>query len=63
MDAEYYFISEGPDVLFAHLVNPRFAASRLDRSGNIVLASPEDLQELADRRNRLLAHETEPIPA
>ena len=73
MNAEYYFIHEVRNVLFAHLVSPRLAASQFGRPGSIALSSPEDLQDLAACRNKLLrlpslplggrpAHKTEPIP-
>ncbi len=74
MNADYFFIHEARNVLLAHLVSPRLAASQFSRPGSIALSSPDDLQELANRRRKLLqvsglpldrrrAEQAEPVPA
>lgn len=54
MSAEYYYIHELQNVLFAHLISPRLAASEFARPGGVALASQEELQLLAQRRKKLL---------
>lgn len=74
MNTDYYFIHEVRNVLFAHLISPRLAASQFGRPGSVALSSPEELQGLAARRRKLLhlsglpldrwrAHAAEPISA
>ena len=54
MTAEYYYIHELQNVLFAHLISPRLAASEFARPGGVALATQEELQLLAQRRKKLL---------
>ena len=54
MNAEFFFIHEFQNVLFAHRVSPRLAALQFGRPGSIALSSPDGLQELANRRRKLL---------
>ena len=54
MNASYYFIHEVRNVLFAHLISPRLAASQFSRPGSVALSSWDDLHELAVRRRKLL---------
>ena len=74
MNADYYFIQESHNVLFAHLINPRLAAVRFNGTGSIALSSTGDLQDLAARKRKLLyltglslsrplTYEAEPVPA
>ena len=74
MNADYYFIHEVRNVLFAHLISPRLAASQFARPGSVTLSSPEGLKELATHRRKLLqvtglpldrrrTHEAEPVHA
>ncbi len=53
MKTNYYFVHEVRNVLFAHPVSPRLA-SQFNRTGSITLASPEELQNLAGRKNKSL---------
>jgi hypothetical protein len=54
MGTQYYAVREGGDVLFAVGVSPGRAARRLASSLEVVLASSDDLQDLAVRRRKLL---------
>lgn len=54
MTAEYYYIHELHNVLFAHPISPRLAASEFARPGGVALASQEELAALAQRRKKLL---------
>lgn len=54
MNTQYYFIHEARNVLFAHWVSPRSAASQFVRLGSIVLSTPADLTDLAARKRKLL---------
>lgn len=54
MESQYYLVREVRNVLFAHLVSPRLAATQFGGAGGIVLSSPHDLQELAIHRRKLL---------
>ena len=54
MQAQFYFIHEVRNILFARLISPNLAAFLFSRAGRIVLATPADLRDLAARRDKLL---------